>query len=80
MLPHGGEMAHARVVSRKRDADGNLIGTCNPNPILDMRLYEVEYPDGLTKAVAVNLIAENLYAQVNEEQKLCHSRGHSGPS
>lgn len=67
MLPHGGEMAQARVISRKRDADGNLIGTRNPNPILDTRLYEVEYPDGSTEAVTANLIAENLYAQVDEE-------------
>jgi len=67
LLPHGGEMEKARVVLHKWDAKGKLIGTRNPNPILDTCLYEVDYPDGSTKAVAANLIAENLYAQVDEE-------------
>ena len=30
-------------------------------------MYEVEYQDGHTAALAANLIAENLFAQVDEE-------------
>ena len=30
-------------------------------------MYEVEYQDGHTAALAVNLIAENLFAKVDEE-------------
>ena len=35
-----------KVVKRLRDANGLPIGTANDNPILDSRLYEVEYLDG----------------------------------
>lgn len=30
----------------KQDALGQPIGTANENPILDSRLYELEFPDG----------------------------------
>jgi hypothetical protein len=34
---------------------------------LDTRIYEVEFPDGYKTSLAANAIAENLYAQVDEE-------------
>eukprot|EP00956_Cyclotella_meneghiniana_P010587 scaffold14709_cov91-Cyclotella_meneghiniana.AAC.3 len=42
---HGME-ERGKVVRRKRDRDGNPIGTANRNPLLDTRLYEVQFPDG----------------------------------
>jgi hypothetical protein len=63
----GGQMERARVIGRTRNEDGKPIGKRDPNPILDTREYEVEFPDGSTEIYAVNLIAENLYAQVNSE-------------
>ena len=35
----------ARVEKRKRDAQGNPIGKADANPILDTRVYELEFPD-----------------------------------
>ena len=67
LLPHGGELTLARVARRKRDADGNPIGSRSTNPILDSRLYEVEFPDGSTDAFTANIIAEHLYSQLDEE-------------
>ena len=67
LLPQGGEASKATVVCRKRDHDGRPIGKRHANPLLDTRLYEVEFPDGTTKAVSANLIAENLLSQVDEE-------------
>jgi hypothetical protein len=63
----GGEVEFARVVKRLRDKDGLPIGTANDNPILDTRLYEVEFPDGHTTSLAANVIAENLFSQVDPE-------------
>ena len=37
------------------------------NPILDTREYEVVFPDGATDVFTANIIAENLYSQVDEE-------------
>jgi hypothetical protein len=58
-LPRGGgEVEFARVTKRLRDKDGLPIGTANDNPILDTRLYEVEFPDGHKAALVANVIAE----------------------
>jgi hypothetical protein len=67
ILPSGDLLLCGRVTSRKRDANGNPLGKANQNPILDTRLYNVEFPDGHTAAYAANIIAENMYAQVDEE-------------
>ena len=57
----------ARVTKWLRDADGVPIGTANENPILDSRMYEVEYQDGTKASLAANYIAENLFTQVDQE-------------
>ena len=43
------------------------MGIASDNTILDNRMYKVEYQDGHTLALAADLIAENLFAQVYEE-------------
>ena len=48
----------AKVKKRKRDADGIPIGQSNPNPILDSRVYELEFPDGRVDEYSVNDISE----------------------
>ncbi len=39
----GGEVEFTRVVKRMRDKDSLPIGTANDNPILDSRVYDVEF-------------------------------------
>lgn len=68
MLPDSdGVLRKATVRKRKRDEDGNLIGHTHRNPILDTSLYEVEFEDGNLHTYTANMIAENLYEQVDEE-------------
>jgi hypothetical protein len=43
------------------------VGSSNANPLLDTRVYEVEFPDGSVEDYAANIIAENMYAQVDNE-------------
>jgi hypothetical protein len=57
----------ARVTKRLKDKDGLPIGRANNNPILDTRMYEVEYPDGHKASLAANAIAENMFAQVDDK-------------
>ena len=57
----------AKVTKRLRDANGIPIGTSSDNPILDTRLYEVEYMDGHKASLTANSIAQNMFAQVDEE-------------
>ena len=49
------------------DKDGIPIVTADDKPILDSQIYEVEYPDGHQALLASNDIAENLFAQVDNE-------------
>ena len=58
---------YARVTKQLSDADGVPIKTVNENPILDSRMYEVEYQDGTKSSLAANYIAGNLFAQVDQE-------------
>ena len=56
-----------RVTKRLKDANGLPIGLANENPILDTRMYKVEYLDGERASLAANNIAENLFAQIDDE-------------
>jgi hypothetical protein len=67
LLPRGGESHRGTVRRRAKDEDGKPIGKRASNPILDTRTYEVEFPDGSIDTLSANLIAENLYSQVDDE-------------
>ena len=56
-----------RVMKRLKDANGLPIGLAKENPILDTRMYEVEYLNGERVPLAANNIAENLFAQIDYE-------------
>ncbi len=70
LLPRGEDVVRAKVVGRTHGRDGNPLGVRHSNPILDTREYQVEFPDGSTATYTANVIAENLYSQVDEEG--CH--------
>ena len=57
----------AKVKKRKRDAADQPIGEANSNPILDTRVYELEFPDGHIEEYAVNVIAENLLNMADDD-------------
>ena len=62
-LPRDGDGPQfGRVTKRLRDKNGLPIGTANDNPILNTRLYEVEFLDGYKASLAANTIAENLFS------------------
>jgi len=55
------------VIHCKQAHDGFPIGKQNNNPILDMHVYEVQFPDGHMEEFAANVIAESLYSQIDDE-------------
>ena len=69
MLPSGDSMTKATVIGQKRDTQGPLICNTHPNPILDAGLYEVRFNDGKTAAYSTNIIAENIYEQVEVDNE-----------
>ena len=46
----------ATVKKRKLDFKGHPIGSPNDSPILDSRMYELEFPDGRVEEYSVNII------------------------
>jgi hypothetical protein len=70
MIPQGGQVVTGRVVRRKRDQDGNLIGKSHSDPLLDTSLFEVEFEDGYIETYTANIIAESMYEQVDSEGQL----------
>ena len=66
-LPLGGSVSQGRVRKRKSHPDGSDLGTANANPILDTRVYEVEFESGATADFAANIIAENMWSQCDSE-------------
>ena len=62
VLPIGNRYGTGKVIGRKRDADGNIVGRINNNPILDTREYRVEFDDEEVSKLTENLIAESMYA------------------
>ena len=45
-LPRGDKMVSGIVKARVKGIEGDPIGVTNQNPILDTRVYEVEFTDG----------------------------------
>ena len=67
LLPKGDEFRVGTVIKRKADGNGLPLGESNDNPMLDTRMYAVEFNDGEVLEYAANVIAENLYSTVNDE-------------
>jgi hypothetical protein len=56
-----------RVIKRSRGLDGESVGRAHANPLFDTREYEVEFTDGTYEKYQANIIAENMFAQVDTE-------------
>ncbi len=67
ILPQGDRMKTGHVIGYKRDQNGNQIGNSNANPLLNTRMYQVEFTDGTRQDYAANMIAEAIYSQVDDE-------------
>ena len=68
MLPKDGlHLQAARVIGRSKDKMGNKIGHYSANPILNTQIYDVLYPDGSVVQLSANMIAENIFRQVDED-------------
>jgi len=67
LLPRGEGLERARIIGRKRDADGNPVGDYNLNPILNTRVYLAEFDDGFIAEYSANAIADAIYVQTDDD-------------
>jgi hypothetical protein len=55
------------VVKRARNLEGEPVGRAHNNPLFDTREYDVKFTDGSQEQYQANIIAENMFAQVDSE-------------
>ena len=63
----GGEPLTGRVIKRSKGSDGQPKGKAHKNPLFDSQEYLVEFEDGAIREYTTNLIAENIYSQIDDE-------------
>jgi hypothetical protein len=63
LLPLSSVLRQGKVISCKRNADGNTVDQAHDRPILDTRTYDVEFDDGTITELMANKIAKCMYAQ-----------------
>ena len=66
-MQNGNKLSTGKVVRRALGPDGKTTGSYADNPILNLIVYEVEFPDGQMKEYAANTIAENMLLQINSD-------------
>ena len=67
VLPKGNDMVSRTVMSRVKDYEGQPIGKANKKPILDKRVYNVEFSDGENAELGANIITEYMYTKCDIE-------------
>ena len=60
------ELQFAKVKKEITDEEKTPVGRANNNPILDSRMFEVEYLNGQIEILSANIIAENVLSQVDD--------------
>ena len=66
-LPQGEKFQNAKVIGQSKDGNGAPIESYDINPFLNTTIYDVEFPDGEIREYCANVIAENMYSQVDAE-------------
>ena len=56
--------------NRVSDLNGNPIGKRNDNPILDTRMYDLQFPDGSVEQYTANIVAESMYSSIDDDGRM----------
>ena len=67
LLPQGEEQKLAKFIRQAVDKNGTTIGNHAVDPLLNILLYDVEFPDGSVRRYAAKIIAENVLAQCDAD-------------
>ena len=67
IFPHNGKLTKGHIVSCKCIIDGYPIEWAHSSPVLDTRLYLMEFEDGDITELTANTIAESMYSQCNRD-------------
>ena len=68
-LRAGGLLAKAKIINRKRDHEGNLVGKRSNDSLANTAVYEVEFTSGEIREYMANTLVEAMMAECDEEGK-----------
>ena len=60
-------MARGHEVAQSHDVYGNIMGRAHTYPILDTRMYQVEFAGGEVTELTTNIIDESIYIQCDKD-------------
>ena len=60
-------MVSTRVVRRSLGPEGNVVDSFNHNKMLDTRIYDIRFIDGMVQQLSANRIALSMYENVDSE-------------
>ena len=66
-LPHKDSQSWTRVTKIIRDVNRLHMSKANQSNLLETRIYEVRCSDGQNASISANIIAENMFAQSDDE-------------
>ena len=67
LQPSVDQMARGHAVAWSCDASENVMGRAHANPIQDTKMYQVRLTGGEVTGLTVNITADLMYAQCDEE-------------
>ena len=65
-------MARCKVLGRHFGPNGEVTGPFHENPLLNTIVYDVEFPDGAVCEYSANVIAQNVYSNLDEDGHFQH--------
>ena len=68
LLPRGDDMTRGNVGAYSHDANGNVMGRAHTYPILDTRMYQVEFAGGNITELTTFFTAEWMYVQCDADR------------
>jgi hypothetical protein len=60
-------MERAKIIGRKRDMNGNVVGTYHDNSILNTRINVADFPYGHIMEYSAIAIAEAIFNNLNDD-------------
>jgi hypothetical protein len=64
ILPKKDVLIPVQVINLKHDSEGNHVGVEHNNPVLDTRIYEVQFPDGQVEEYMANMFGKVFLAKL----------------
>ncbi len=67
LIPHGEKLQATKVLRHSLDENGQVRRAFNDHTLMNILVYDVEFPDGTVNKYAANINAENMLSHVDPD-------------